>query len=292
MISTPPQDPVEPAISDASWDAPRVGETHADQALLVDIDGFAGPLDLLLALARMHRIDLARLSILALVEQYLVFIAQVQKLNLEVAGDYLVMAAWLAFLKSRLLLPKEKPDGPELSGEEMAARLAFRLQRLDAMRQAAAQLMTAKRLGLDVFARGQPETTRTVRETTYTAEIFDLLKAYADQRQRTIKQVHVIKRRTVWSIKDARRRLEVLVGQSTGDWVQLELFLEQYLPAAPDGSDSGKAARGEVSRTVLAASFGATLEMAREGLVDLKQDAAFAPIYMRRKAPVGSDMAG
>ena len=135
MISDTPPDSVASATSDASWDAPPTADTRADQALLVDIDGFAGPLDLLLALARMHKIDLARISILALVEQYLAFIAEARKVNLEVAGDYLVMAAWLAFLKSRLLLPKEKTDGPELSGEEMAARLAFRLQRLDAMRR-------------------------------------------------------------------------------------------------------------------------------------------------------------
>ena len=262
--------------SEATWDA--APSADADHALMVDIEGFAGPLDLLLALARMHKIDLAQISILALVDQYLAFIEEAQKINLEVAGDYLVMAAWLAFLKSRLLLPKEKTDGPEFSGEEMATRLAFRLQRLQAMRQAAAQLMTRKRLGLDVFTRGAPELTRTVRETTYTADIYDLLQAYAVQRTRTIKQVHVVKQRTVWSIKDARRRLEALVGKTTGDWVQLDLFMQQYLPAAEAGEP--------VSRTVLAASFGATLEMAREGMVDLKQDAPFAPIFMRRKATV------
>lgn len=274
--------PPEPSPSDSAWDAPVVDEAPSGQALLVDIDGFSGPLDLLLALARLHKIDLARLSIGALVDQYLAFITEAQKLNLEVAGDYLVMAAWLAFLKSRLLLPQEKNDGPELSGEALAAQLAFRLQRLDAMRQAAARLMTRKRLGLDIFPRGMPEPTRTVRETTYTAEIFDLLRAYADQRVRTIKRVHVVERRNVWSIKDARRRLEVLVGSSSGDWVQLDLFLMQYLPAAEPG-ETGEVTTA-VGRTVLAASFGATLEMAREGLVDLRQDKPFSPIFMRRKA--------
>ena len=272
--ATPP--PSEPPVpTDADWDAPVVSEARPEEALRVDLDGFSGPLDLLLALARTHKVDLARISMLTLVEQYLAFIADAKTLNLEIAADYLVMAAWLAFLKSRLLLPKERAEGEQLSGEELAARLAFRLQRLDAMRTAAAQLMTRKRLGLDVFARGAPEVVRTVRETTYTAEIIDLLQAYARQRVRTIKRVHVVKKRTVWSIKDARSRLESLVGASTGDWVQLDMFLEQYLPSPGAGGDLG--------RTVLASSFGATLEMAREGLVEIRQDAPFSPIFMRRK---------
>ena len=260
----------------AAWEAPFAVDARPEEALVVDIEGFSGPLDLLLALARTHKIDLARLSILALVEQYLAFIAEARKVNIEIAADYLVMAAWLAFLKSRLLLPKEKGDENGPSGEDLAARLAFRLQRLEAMRRVAIQLMTRKRLGLDVFARGAPEPVRTVRETVYTAEIFDLLKAYADQRRRTIKRVHVVKRRTVWSIKDARRRLEALVGRSPGDWVQLDMFMEQYLLPPQQGPD--------VDRSVLASSFGATLEMAREGMIDLRQEAPFAPIYMRRKA--------
>src|SRR5690606_4775391 len=143
------------------------------------------------------------------------------------------------------LLPRESKDEAEPSGEELAQRLAFRLMRLEAMREAAAKLMSRVRLGRDVFPRGMPEGMRTVRETTYTAQVYDLLKAYADQRSRTVKRVHVVKARTVWSIKDARQLLEALVGESTGDWVQLDLFLEQYLPA-PDAG-----------RTVLASSFGA-----------------------------------
>lgn len=258
----------------AAWEAPAV-EARPEEALVIDIDGFSGPLDLLLALARTHKIDIARLSLLPLVDQYLAFIVEAKKLNLEIAADYLVMAAWLTFLKSRLLLPKEKDEQGDISAEEMEARLAFRLMRLDAMRTAAGQLMTRKRLGLDIFPRGEPEAVRTVRETTWTAEIFDLLKAYGDQRRRTIKRVHVVKKRTVWSIKDARRRLEVLVGQSTGGWVQLDMFLEQYLPAPQPGSDVG--------RTVLASSFGATLELAREGFIEIRQEAPFTPIYMRRK---------
>ena len=249
-------------------DAPRAGE-----ALIIDVEGFEGPLDLLLALARTHKLDLRHVSVLALAEQYLSFISEAQKLRLELAADYLVMAAWLAFLKSRLLLPREKTDDNVASGEELAARLSFRLMRLQAMRDAAAQLMTRKRLGQDVFSRGMPETVKTIRERQYTAQIFDLLKAYTTQRTRnTTHRAHVVKKRTVWSIKDARLRLEKLMGSSVGGWLQLDLFIEQYMPAP------------ELSRTAIASSFGATLEMARDGLVDLRQEEPFAPIFMRRRA--------
>jgi segregation and condensation protein A len=260
----------QPAPAFEGWDdadeAPRAGE-----ALIVNLDGFEGPLDLLLALARTQKVDIARISVLALAEQYLAFVNRALKLRLELAADYLVMAAWLAFLKSKLLLPRDEGTAEEPSGEELAARLAFRLQRLEAMRNAAAKLMTRKRLGRDVFSRGSPDGTRTIRVRKYTAMIFDLLKAYADQRKRTVKRVHVVPRRTVWSIKEARERLEALLGREPGDWVQLELFLRQYA-AVPD-----------IARTARASSFGASLEMAREGLVELSQAAPFAPIYMRRR---------
>ena len=264
----------EPRSDVEAWEAPNAETApSADQQLLVDVAGFEGPLDLLLALARTQKVDLARISILALVEQYLTYIGETQKLRLDVAGDYLVMAAWLAFLKSRLLLPREDKAGEVETAEDMAQRLAFRLMRLDAMRTAAAQLMTRKRLGLDVFPRGLPQHVKTVRETQYTAQVYDLLKAYADQRRRTIKVTHVVKARKVWSIKDARKRLERLVGESVGGWTQLDLFIGEFLVV------------GEEPRTVLASSFGATLEMAREGLVELRQETPFAPIYMRRCAP-------
>ncbi len=256
----------------SGWELPDAENAPvASEALLVDVAGFEGPLDLLLALARTQKVDLARISVLALVEQYLAYINEVQRLKLEVAGDYLVMAAWLAFLKSRLLLPKEKIETGEQSAEEMAQRLAFRLARLEAMRNAMAQLMTRKRLGRDVFPRGMPEGVTTVRDTEWTAQIYDLLKAYADQRRRTVKITHVVKARKVWSIKDARTRLETLVGESVGQWVQLDLFLNHYLP------------QGEDTKTVLASSFGATLEMAREGVVELQQEAPFAPLYVRKR---------
>lgn len=260
----------------SAWEEPIVEAPYdSEHALIVDVAGYEGPLDLLLALARTQKVDLAKISVLALVDQYLVFIAEAQKLKLELAADYLVMAAWLAFLKSRLLLPCEKQQGEDVNAEELARRLSFRLMRLDAMREVAAQLMTRMRLGRDVFQRGMPEGTRTIRETAHTATIYDLLHAYADQRRRTIKVGHVVKARPVWSIKDARERLERLMGDvhSSTDWVAFERYLESMLATAEDG------------KTVLASSFGATLELAREGRVEIRQEGAFAPIYMRARRP-------
>lgn len=256
----------------ADWDSPLDQAAAAgEDSFVIDVEGFSGPLDLLLALARTQKLDLSKISVLSLAEQYLVFIAEARRLRLELAADYLVMAAWLAYLKSRLLLPREDDKEDQVSAEEMAQRLTFRLMRLEAMRNAAAQLMTRPRLGRDVFARGMPATIKTVRETAWTADLYDLLKAYAIQRQRTIKVVHRVAARKVWSIKDARRRLEQLVGASSGSWVQLDLFIARYLPV------------DEEEKTVRASSFGATLEMAREGLVELRQEKPFAPIYMRRR---------
>jgi segregation and condensation protein A len=260
----------EPELGHEVWEAGEEAP-RAEEALVVSLDGFAGPLDVLLALARTQKVDLAKISVLALAEQYLGFIAHARKLRLELAADYLVMAAWLAYLKSKLLLPREASTADQPSGEELAARLAFRLKRLEAMRNAAATLMTRRRLGRDVFARGMPEGVRTIRVRQYTAVVYDLLKAYAEQRSRTVKRVHVVPRRTVWSIKDARERLQTLIGRGAAQWVQLEMYLEQYLPGP------------ELARTALASSFGATLEMARDGLVELSQAEPFAPIYMRKR---------
>jgi segregation and condensation protein A len=251
---------------------------RAADAFVVSLDGFEGPLDLLLALARTQKVDLAKISVLQLSEQYLAFVHEALKLRLALAADYLVMAAWLAFLKSKLLLPKEQVAADQPTGEELAARLAFRLMRLEAMRNAAGQLVTRKRLGRDVFTRGAPEGVRTIRTRKYSAMIFDLLKAYADQRKRTVKRVHVVARRTVWSIKEARVRLESMLGKgSAEEWVQLDFFLKQY-GGVPD-----------VARTAKASSFGATLEMAREGLIELSQAEPFAPIYMRKRGEAGAD---
>lgn len=268
----------ETEVDATAWAEPdSEGARNSDEALVVHLDGFEGPLDLLLALARTQKVDIGKISVLALSEQYLGYVREAKALRLELAADYLVMAAWLAFLKSRLLLPKERPDDPTPSGEELAAQLRFKLARLEAMRNAAATLMTRKRLGVDVFERGMPEGVRTIRERQYTAEIYDLLKAYTTQRSRTaVKRAHVVKKRVVWSIKEARTRLERLVGESAGDWVQLDMFIEQYIPSS------------EVAKTAVASSFGATLEMARDGLVELQQAGPFQPIYVRRRAADGT----
>jgi segregation and condensation protein A len=267
-----PQPAPEPEFD--GWEAAE-DAVAANEALVVSLDGFEGPLDVLLALARTQKVDLAKISVLALADQYLLFIAEARRMRLELAADYLVMAAWLAYLKSKLLLPRETGSDDQPSGDELAARLAFRLRRLEAMRSAAATLMTRKRLGRDIFARGMPEGVRTIRVRQYTGVIYDLLKAYAEQRRRATKRVHVVPRRLVWSIKDARQRLEALIGElpaeTRGQWQQLEKYLEQYV------------SNPEIARTAVASSFGAALEMAREGLVEISQAEPFAPIYVRKR---------
>jgi segregation and condensation protein A len=254
---------------DSTWEAPErlVPEDDVD-VLVLDLDGFEGPLDLLLVLARSQKVDLTKLSILRLAEQYLDYIEAARELRLEVAADYLVMAAWLAYLKSKLLLPeKEQPDdGP--TGQELAAQLAFRLKRLEAMREALASIMGRKRLGIDLFARGMPEGIRIVRSSIYQASIFDLLKAYAEQRQRNAVTEVKWGGRVVWSIKQARERLSKLLGHEP-DWAALDKFIEEYKPSQVLG------------RTVTASSFGATLELAREGYLEIRQSQAFGPLYLR-----------
>jgi segregation and condensation protein A len=247
--------------------APGAGET-----LVVDVEGFEGPLDLLLALARTQKVDLARISVLALAQQYLDFINEARRLRLEIAADYLVMAAWLAFLKSKLLLPAEQDEDGGPSGEELAQLLAFRLKRLDAMREAAAQLMTRKRLGRDVFARGMPEPLRITRKSTYQADLYDLLKAYAQQRQRTAVRTWQVRQRTVWSLKEAREELERLLGM-TCDWAPLDQLLAEFLVGP------------ELRKTALASGFTATLEMTREGELEIRQTKVFAPLLVRRRGP-------
>jgi segregation and condensation protein A len=240
------------------------------EALLVDVAGFEGPLDLLLHLARNQKVDLTRISVLALAEQYLVFVERARALRIELAADYLVMAAWLAYLKSRLLLPKAPVDGEE-SGEEMAALLQFRLQRLEAMREAAARLVNRNRLGRDFFARGMPEAVITEKHVAYSASLYDLLTAYAAQRQRRAVSSVQIAKRTVWSLKEARELLVRLVGH-IADWTALDALLLDYL-YLPDQRASARAS-----------SFAASLELVREGLIEMRQDGAFATLYMRPRA--------
>jgi segregation and condensation protein A len=249
-----------------------VDRADAEPALIVDVDGFAGPLDLLLALARRQKVDLSRISVLALAEQYLVFVEQARRFRLELAADYLVMAAWLAYLKSRLLLPSP-PKGEEPSGEELAEQLAARLQRLDLIREAARQLGGRSRQGRDVFARGMPEPVVVTRSAVWEAGLFDLLAAYARERQKhALAHVRMTPRR-VWSLADARQALERLIGTAASrDWTPLDDYLVAYLvdPA--------------MRATVRASTFSATLELVREGVVDIQQDRAYAPIWVRGRA--------
>ena len=266
----PGDEPAAGPSLEASWeDVPIEQLSSADEAFVVDVQGFEGPLDVLLALARTQKVDIASISVVALVDQYLEFINEAKRLKLELAADYLVMAAWLAFLKSKLLLPREGETEEDVTAEEMAQRLAFRLMRLEAMRNAAEQLMARKRLGKDIFPRGMPDGFKTIRDIQHTAKVYDLLKAYAEQRQRVVNVVHKVKARKVWSIQEARERLQKLIGDKTGVWVQLDDYLDKYLPHKED------------TRTARASSFGASLEMAREGIVELRQDEPFAPLYMR-----------
>lgn len=267
-----------PAAAPEAWpdgEAPlRVAEAAAEPGngtLIVELGGFEGPLDLLLELARQHKIDLKQISILKLAEQYLEFIEKARRLQLELAADYLVMAAWLAYLKSRLLIPAP-PGSEEAEPADLAARLAFRLQRLQAMRTASENLLKRSVLGRDVFARGAPEPIVVDTRRQYADNLIDLLKAYADRRKKKmVHQIYVPKRHPTWSIKEARNALERMVGVMD-DWGTFDLWLAQYL------------AEPGMRRSVTASSFTASLELAREGLLELRQEGPFRPIYLRRRA--------
>ncbi|MEM6637234.1 MAG: ScpA family protein [Pseudomonadota bacterium] len=244
----------------------------ATEALIVDVDGFEGPLDLLLTLSRTQKVDLRKISVLALAEQYMDFISQARTLRIELAADYLVMAAWLAFLKSRLLLPPDPADeGP--SGEELAAHLAFQLERLSAMRDAAAQLMGRDRLGRDFFARGLPEDVRRVRRVRYTASLLDLMQAYARIKTRDDFRPYSMDRDAVMTLEEALERMRTLIGFA-GVWTDLSTYL-------PEEWQHDPARR----RSATAANFAASLELAKAGQIEIRQHASFAPIQLRRKEP-------
>lgn len=249
-------------------------ERAADEpALVVDVEGFEGPLDLLLTLARNQKVDLSKISILSLADQYLAFIEEARKLRLELAADYLVMAAWLAYLKSRLLLPEAAgPDGP--SAEEMANALAWRLKRLEAFREVSQKLMERPQLQRDVFRRGDPEPIVDIKTPEWTATLYDLLSAYAAQRQQSALGHVRFKQRTVWSLQEAREALERMIGQAT-DWSRLDEYLITYL------------VEPSMRATVFASSLASTLELVREGLIEVHQQGAFAPIYLRKREMAG-----
>ena len=237
-----------------------------DDALNLSLDGWEGPLDLLLSLARQQKVDLHQISILALVEQYLAYIESARELRLEIAADYLVMAAWLAYLKSCLLLPKDPTVDP--SPEELALRLQLRLQRLDAMRDAGARLMGRDRIGRDVFVRGAPEGLKLVRKSAWQVTPFELFAAYGRVKARTSPAMHVVAHRAVMTLEDAIQRVAALLGQAL-DWTTLEAFL----PATSDP---------QYRKSALASSFVAALELARQGRLQLEQEESFGELLVRR----------
>ncbi len=259
-------------VQEFQEDRPYVSDRLAAEALIVDVDGYEGPLDLLLTLSRTQKVDLRQISILALAEQYLAFIEQAKSLRIELAADYLVMAAWLAFLKSRLLLPPDPTaEGP--SGEELAAHLAFQLERLAAMRDVAAKLMARDQLGRDMFARGLTEDVTRVRRVKFTASLLDLMQAYARIRTRDDFRPFVLDRAAVMTMEQALERMRHLIGFA-GDWTDISSYL-------PDGWDMDPARR----RSSTAATFAASLELVKEGKIDLRQSDAYAPILIRKRTP-------
>lgn len=259
------------SVEVTAFEVEMSAERSSDEpALVVDVEGFEGPLDLLLTLARQQKVDLAKISILALADQYLAFIEAARKLRLELAADYLVMAAWLAYLKSRLLLPDSASPEAQ-TAEEMAAALAFRLKRLEAFREVAQKMLDRPQLGRDVFSRGDPEPIAEIKHPQYSATLYDLLSAYAVQRQKQALGRVRFAPRKVWSLAEARGAIQKLIGVSA-DWSCLDDYLIAYM-VEPDMVSSVKAS-----------SFAATLELVREGVMDLQQHAAFAPIYIRKRA--------
>jgi segregation and condensation protein A len=247
----------------------ELAQATGEPAFTVDLDGFEGPLDLLLELARRQRVDLARISILALAEQYLLFVEAARKLRLELAADYLVMAAWLAFLKSRLLLPAAPEEPAELDAPALAEGLAQRLRALAAIRKAGEHLMSRPRMGRDFFARGEPEAAvNTSGGISYQSNLYDLLAAYARQSQRHALARVRFKAREVWSLAEARQALTRLVG-AQADWTAFDTFLLEACVAA------------DMRRSARASTFAASLELAREGRIEMRQERAFAPIWLR-----------
>src|SRR5690349_6727146 len=250
------------AAVDEDFDSPPVRQSDELNLML---EGWEGPLDLLLNLARAQKVDLAPISILQLVEQYLAYLSQARALKLEIAADYLVMAAWLAYLKSCLLLPKDPEQDP--SPEEIALRLQMRLQRLDAMRDAGARLLGRDRIGRDVFVRGAPEGLRLVRKSMWQASAFDLYAAYGAVKARTSPPMHVVHARSVMTLEEAIDRVSKMIGMAI-EWVEIEAFL----PITDDPL---------FRKSALASSFLAALELARRGRIELEQDGAFAPLRLK-----------
>lgn len=253
---------------------PIEGGDDTTEALLLNIDGYEGPIDVLLDMARTQKVDLREISILQLVRQYLVFMERAKALRLDLAAEYLVMAAWLAYLKSRLLLPQEKTEGSELSGEQMAEALQFQLRRLEAMREAAQNLLKRPQLGINIFARGMPEGLRTKFQTHYQVTLYDLLKSYGDITRRKEYNTYELPIFNIMSIEDAAARLTKMLGNLPRSgphsvWTTLQSFV-------PEGIKDPL-----LFRSTVASTFTAGLEMAKQGKLEMRQDGAFKPIYLR-----------
>ncbi len=256
----------EAATEDAvEWEGPA-SHSDSDAALYLELDGWEGPLDLLLDLARRQKVDLKSISILALVDQYISYIERAEALKLEIAADYLVMAAWLAYLKSALLLPKDEQEDP--SPEELALRLQLRLERLGAMRDAAARLMARDRVGRDVFVRGAPEGLRVLRKNQWQCDWFQLVRAYGQVKLRTEPVVHMVRERPVMTLDSAIDRVSAMLGVSV-DWMEIRHFL-------PKDADP------RLKRSALASSFVAALELARLGKAEIRQEETYGPLHVRR----------
>ncbi|PZO88003.1 MAG: segregation/condensation protein A [Micavibrio aeruginosavorus] len=249
------------------------GDSEAD-ALLLNIDGFEGPIDVLLEMARNQKVDLREVSILQLARQYLHFIERAKDLRLDLAAEYLVMAAWLAYLKSRLLLPSEKDESGEPSGEAMAEALQFQLRRLESMRAAAEKLMARPQLGINIFARGEPEGLRVAYNATYKDTLFDLLKAYGDIRRRAEASFYELPVFNIMTMEEAVDRMTKMLGNlpKTGPhsvWTTLQSFMPENITDPL------------LVRSSLASTFTAGLELAKQGKVEIRQDGLFRPIYLR-----------
>ena len=261
-------------MANTGWDETETGSVEAQlaaEALIVDVEGYEGPLDLLLTLSRTQKVDLRRISVLQLAEQYLTFVNTAKALRIELAADYLVMAAWLAYLKSRLLLPPEPgEEGP--SAEDLAAHLAYQLERLQAMREAAARLMARDQRGRDFFARGLPEELTLKRKVVWTANLLDLMQAYARIRTKDEFRPFVMDRHHVFTMEQALERMRGLIGYA-GDWTELVSYL-------PEGWEADPRRR----RSATAAHFAASLELAKRGQIEIRQAETFAPIQIRRRS--------
>lgn len=258
--------PQDTEVQATEFESSGVGTSSID--LVLNIDGFEGPIDMLLHLARKQKVDLAQISIHQIVDQYLRFIETAKRLRVELAADYLVMASWLAYLKSKLLVPKVELDDED--NGDLAEHLHFRLQQLESMREAAKALVSRPRLGVSVFARPEPEGVEITKQKQFDASLYDLLTAYAEQSQRKRVTTYKVAKREVWSINDARDRLDMKVSM-INDWDSLDSLLSEFLTEP------------EMTETVTASGFGAILEYAKEGRLDIRQSAHFEPIYVRSR---------